>query len=167
MQYDKHAFDLLDIRAHFSCKKDAENCEKKQKSMSSEDQDRDFEVVDKRRVTPDEPQEAGPAEEAPEEPEEEEEAPPEPLDVWGLLRYTVGLLHGFAWQAMGLVPNPVSGKIEPDFEQARVAIDCAADMFRRMEEHVSEEEKLRLRSLISDLRLNFVQQKERAEKEGN
>jgi hypothetical protein len=155
---------VFDTRRHFSCKKDAESSEQNEKNMNSEGQDRDFEVVDKRRVTPDEPQEA---EEAASASEEGEEAPPEPLDLWGLLRYTVGLLYGFAWQAMGLVPNPVSGKIEPDFEQARVAIDCAADMVRRMEEHVGEEERLRLRSLVGDLRLNFVQQKERAEKEGN
>jgi hypothetical protein len=132
--------------------------------MGTEEQDKRFEVVDKRGVTGEETEQAEQAEQTP---EEQEEAPEEALDVWGLLRYTVALLHGFAWQAMGLVPNPASGKIERDLGQAQVAIDCAADVFRHMEGHLSAEESLRLRSLIGDLRLNFVQQKEKAEKEGN
>jgi hypothetical protein len=85
----------------------------------------------------------------------------ESVDVYGVLRYCIALLHSHAWQSMGLVPSPVTQKIERDMEQARIAIDCAGFLAERLEPKAEPEERASLRSLLTDLRLNFARQQER------
>jgi len=87
----------------------------------------------------------------------------QPMDVWGLLRYCILLLHSHAWQSMGLVPNPATGKVSKDLEQARVAIDAVSYLVSQLEGKLFGQELRDLRSMLSDLRLNFVQQQKAAE----
>jgi len=87
----------------------------------------------------------------------------QPMDVWGLLRYCILLLHSHAWQSMGLVPNPATGKVNKDLEQARVAIDAVSYLVSQLEGKLFGQELRDLRSMLSDLRLNFVQQQKGAE----
>jgi hypothetical protein len=127
-----------------------------------------FRIVDKRGASaekepaqPQEPQEeerpaAGESQAG--EPAEEAEA----VDVYGVLRYCIALLHTHAWQSMGLVPNPVTQKIERDMEQARVAIDCLNFLVERLDPNVGPEERRSLRGLLTDLRINFARQQERS-----
>lgn len=89
----------------------------------------------------------------------EESAPA--VDVWGLLHYCFLLLHASAWQKMGLVPDPATGKVVKDLEQARVAIDTAAYLAERLESRLTGQQLRDLRAMLSDLRLNFVQQSAR------
>lgn len=100
-----------------------------------------------------------PEEEKAEEPEvgKEEEALP-PLDVYALLRYCIGLLHGHAWQSMGLIVNPATKQATKDLEQARMAIDCVAFMVSQLEAKADDQERKQLQSLVGDLRMNFIQQ---------
>ena len=81
-----------------------------------------------------------------------------PMDVWGLLHYCLLLLHSYAWQAMGFVPDPATGKIAKDLEQARVAIDAASNLAGQLETRLCGRPLHDLRALVADLRLNFVQQ---------
>jgi len=103
--------------------------------------------------------------EQPEQPQEQppagEQQPQEavPLDVYALLNYALALMRDFAWQAMGLVPNAATGKVERSLEQAQVAIDAASFLAEKLEPTLSEAERPRLRSMISDLKINFLQQK--------
>ncbi len=84
--------------------------------------------------------------------------PPQPVDVWALLHYCFLLLHSHAWQSMGLLPNPATGRTEKHLEQARVAIDAAAGLAGQLEQKLTGAQLREVRSLLSDLRLNFVQQ---------
>lgn len=83
------------------------------------------------------------------------------MDAEGLVSMCVSMLHEVAWVKLGLVPNPMSQKIEKDLAQARLAIDCAADLVRHLESRVDANTRRDLQNLISTLRMNFVQQSQR------
>ena len=89
-----------------------------------------------------------------------QEAPPEleAVDVGAVVQYCISILSGHAWQWMGLVANPVTKKVERDLEQARAAIDCADALFKQIEARLPETEARQLRSVLNDLRVNFVRQ---------
>jgi hypothetical protein len=83
------------------------------------------------------------------------------LDTYTLLELFINLLSVKAWQDMGLRVDPRTKKISKNFERAEVAIDCIALMIDKLEPHISDStEKSRLRSLLADLQINYVQQKE-------
>lgn len=139
-----------------------------------------YEVKDKRRVNPDgslrddaeapaeepaqEPAEAA-AEEQPAEPgtEEKAEAPGAesempPPNIYETLQFITGLLVEQAWQFMGLHLPPGRKELVRDMTQAKIAIDVVIFMADKLHPHLGEDERRAIRSLISDLQLNFVQQ---------
>ncbi len=137
------------------------------------DEEKGYEVIDKRRVKPDDVSAEGETEEAPKEeasPEQPEEKSGEkpsaediaaglpPVDVYTLLGSFVALLGTHAWQWMGLVMNPSTGKIEKDLAQAKVAIDVIAAIAAQLEGKISPSESEQLKAMLSDLRINFVRQ---------
>ena len=82
-------------------------------------------------------------------------------DVRSILALFMGELRNLAWLRMGLVANPMTGQIEPDLAQAKMAIDTVSYLAEQLEPHVAPEERLPLKAMISDLRLNFVEQSKR------
>jgi len=91
---------------------------------------------------------------------EKEEKPPifdiASLDTYVLLELFINVLSAQAWQHMGLRLKTGTDKIEKDFERAKVAIDCIAFLTDKLEPHIQDSEKNRLRSLLADLQINFV-----------
>jgi hypothetical protein len=79
------------------------------------------------------------------------------LSVPGALRFCIETLQGLAWIKMGLVATPGSGKIEKDLPEARIAIDATADLVARLDPLLSEGERRELQTMLSNLRINFVQ----------
>lgn len=65
-----------------------------------------------------------------------------------------------AAMALGLVPNPVSGKTEKDVETARFNIDLLRMLRDKTKNNLNAEEKTFLDSVIADLQLKFVQNSE-------
>ena len=78
------------------------------------------------------------------------------LDTYSLLSLFIGLLTEKAWQTMGLRTKPGTDKIEADLEQAREAIDTAAFLAEKVQPHLPDVEKQRLKSMVADLKLNYV-----------
>ncbi len=103
-----------------------------------------------------------PKEEAEHKPEEEARGAPLP-DSGTLVASCIHLLSAKAWETMGLVPNPSTGKVERDFEEARLAIDGASALAEVLKPRVGDSESKDLDNLIANLRLNFVEQKRKAE----
>lgn len=154
----------------------------------TDEQEKNYEVKDKRRVNPDgtfkeetevkapsgESGDQSPAEETKEEtttqkPEEQEvkaedkkeqAAQPElPLvDVPAMLQFMANELAGLAWIYMGLQLPP--GKKEPvkDLTQAKVAIDTVVFIADKLQPHMTEDDRRATRALVSDLQLNYVRQ---------
>ncbi len=135
--------------------------------MTDSDEEKGFEVVDKRKVTMDEEGEihTHPENETEVEQAAEEEGPDlsglPPVDILSLIRYFMSMLSAQSWQWMGLVKNPATGNIEQDLDQAKTAIDTIAAMVQVLEPKVTQAERDELQRLLSDLRINFVQQSSR------
>ena len=83
-------------------------------------------------------------------------------DVRSVLALFMGELRNLAWLRMGLVANPMTGEIEKDLAQAQLAINTVGFLADQLEPHVAPEERLPLKAMVSDLRLNFVEQSKRA-----
>ena len=143
--------------------------------LADEKQDeKAYEVKDKRRVNPDgslreeaEPEPKATPEQTPaEEPqakaaEEPKTAPPveemPPPNVYETLQFMTGMLAEQAWVFMGLHLPP--GRKEPvtDLAQARIAIDAVIFLADKIHPHLGEDDRKALRSIVSDLQINFVQ----------
>jgi hypothetical protein len=131
-----------------------------------------FTFVDKRRTQAEGPVEAVAA------------APPEPLEAtveaggsesdedgaggvapstYDLIGYCINLLSSQAWQKLGLLADPQTGEAKPDLAEAKVAIDTVGDLAARLETApdavISADMRRDLRTLLNDLRLNYVSQR--------
>ena len=62
-----------------------------------------------------------------------------------------------AAMALGLTPNPQSGKVETDKELARFNIDLLLVLKDKTKNNLSKEETELLDQLLKDLQLKFVQ----------
>lgn len=84
-------------------------------------------------------------------------------DIYSVLGYCLSILAGEAWQKMGLMADPKTGEAAPDLEQAKVAIDAVGDLAARLEsapaEFVPATLRRDLKTLLNDLRLNYVGQR--------
>ena len=77
--------------------------------------------------------------------------------IYDHLAVVLDQFAGVAWQKLGLQPDMVTGKIESDLAQARVAIDVVGYIASQLETQLDEEDKKHLHSLVRDLKINYVQ----------
>jgi len=80
-------------------------------------------------------------------------------DATTLVTTCLSLLAAKAWEALGLVPDPATQKIERQLDEAQLAIDAAAALAELVRPRVSERERREIETLVTNLRLNFVEQK--------
>ena len=73
----------------------------------------------------------------------------------------VAMFQYAAMQQMGKLPNPATGKIERDLEQARMSIDMIEMLQRRTGSHRSAPESEFLDKVLFELRMNFVDESKR------
>ena len=134
------------------------------------EKEKGFEVIDKRgkrEETSQEPAAEAATAEAQPKAETAQEQKPEPgeevgtADVYSLIQWMILMLSESAWQWMGLHMNPATRKVERDLAQAKLAIDSVVFLADQVAPHVSEEQRRAYRALVSDLRVNFVQQSQR------
>ncbi|MBI4278812.1 MAG: DUF1844 domain-containing protein [Armatimonadetes bacterium] len=85
----------------------------------------------------------------------------QPLSVADLLRWCTSLLASRAWQAMGLVPDPATNTLSRNLDDARLCIDAASGLIDQLLPRADEKERRELQTLLANLRMNFVEQKER------
>ncbi len=134
------------------------------------DEEQGFTFVDKRRAAAETPLEepAVPAAEPVTEASEmsgaspDDDGPDGPSDVYSVLGYCMSILASQAWQMLGLIADQRTGEAKQDLAQAKVAIDAVGDLAVRLEaapaEFVPDALKRDLRTLLQDLRLNYVSQ---------
>lgn len=82
----------------------------------------------------------------------------EPLSVYMLLAVSLDQFASVANQKMGLQVDPITGKLDRDLKQAKIAIDVANRLVEAMDPELDEEDRRQVQALLSDLRLNFVRQ---------
>ena len=98
-------------------------------------------------------------------PNETEKKEPEPspvdisfLDIYQLVELFIMLLSEQAWRYIGLRVDPRTNKIDKDLAKGRVAIDCIISLVDKIESNLDNAEIERLRRLITDLQMNYVEQ---------
>ena len=72
------------------------------------------------------------------------------------------LVHS-AWVYLGKIKNPMNDKLEKNMDQASVQIDMLNMLFKRMTGNLSEEEDKYLGHVIRELKMNFVEEKNKPE----
>lgn len=97
------------------------------------------------------PPEGKPAEQAAGEPRQ-------PIDAYAVVKFCIAQLAAVAWQKMGLQADPVTNHVHKDIDQARLAIDSAAALLEKLQPHLQGQEARDYQSLLTDLRLNFLNQ---------
>lgn len=83
--------------------------------------------------------------------------PLEAIPTRELLVWMLGVLGAKAWQGMGLVPNPGSGKIEKDLGDAKIAIDAFSALLDAMRPQLEGQALRETEALLTTLRVNFVE----------
>jgi uncharacterized protein DUF1844 len=83
--------------------------------------------------------------------------PLEAVPTRELLVWMIGVLGAKAWQGMGLVPNPASGKIEKNLEDAKIAIDAFSALLDAMRPQLDAQLRRESEALLTTLRVNFVE----------
>jgi hypothetical protein len=83
----------------------------------------------------------------------------ERLPVGALILTCISLLASKAWEAMGLVPDPATKRIERHLEEAQAAIDAAAALAELIRGKLDDAERRDVDTLLMNLRLNFVEQR--------
>jgi hypothetical protein len=68
----------------------------------------------------------------------------------------VMMLASAAWQQLGKVPNPVSGKIEKEIPHAQITIDLITMLRDKTKGNLTGEEEKLISNVISDLQLNYA-----------
>ena len=81
-----------------------------------------------------------------------------PIDIYSLLKSFIAMLNAQTWQWLGLVKNPATGNLDKDLAQAKVAIDTISLLIDKLGTNLNPSEQREMQSLLSDLRINFVQQ---------
>ena len=80
----------------------------------------------------------------------------------------VGLVYSLQMQAMmnlGKIKNPMTDKVEKNMEGAEVSIDMIDMLLHKSKEGFTDEEKKVLETVVSDLRLNYVDEKSKKDDE--
>ena len=73
----------------------------------------------------------------------------------------VAMFQYAAMQQMGKLPNPVTGKIDRDLEQARISIDMIEMLQSRTQASRSAREGEYLDKVLFELRMNYVDESKR------
>ena len=79
------------------------------------------------------------------------------IDVYDVIMVMVDNLAMIAWQKLGLQPDMMTGKVEKDMVQAKVAIDLTTHLASFIEPRLDEDDKRQMHSLVRDLRINYVE----------
>lgn len=78
-----------------------------------------------------------------------------------LFTYLVNTFQSSAWIALGKMKNPMTDKIEINLEQASYYIDLLNMLQVKTKENLSEYEEQMLINTVSELKMNFIQEKKK------
>ena len=84
----------------------------------------------------------------------------EPLKIRELLLLTLANLEGKAWAYLGAITHVETGEMKKDLKEAKLAIDAYAALYELIKNEIGDEEKKQLELVLTNLRLNFVKEKE-------
>lgn len=86
----------------------------------------------------------------------EAEMPPLEMNVFDLLRASVGMFAQEAWVGLGIRARPGASEVETDLRCARVAIDTLEFLLAKLADELDPDEKRAFDAELSNLRINYV-----------
>ncbi len=90
-----------------------------------------------------------------------QEQEPQPISVSNVIVETLDFMSALAWQKLGLQPDMATGKLAPDLDQAKLAIDAVSALSEIILPQLdSEEDKRQVQNIVRDLRVNYVQRRQ-------
>jgi hypothetical protein len=92
-----------------------------------------------------------------EEPHAHETAGSVEIDVYALLRMSLGMFVEQAWVQMGLQLAPGAKDLKADLKQARIAIDTVNFMKEALGDTLDATERRDVDQLLATLRMNYIQ----------
>lgn len=82
-----------------------------------------------------------------------------------LFMQVIMMFQGAAMQQMGKLANPASGKVEQDLDQAKMSIDILGMLKEKTQGNVDENEGKFLDHVLYELRMNYVDEVNKAKQE--
>ena len=79
-----------------------------------------------------------------------------------LFMQVIMMFQGAAMQQMGKLANPASGKVEQDLDQAKMSIDILGMLKEKTQGNVNENEGKFLDHVLYELRMNYVDEVNKA-----
>ena len=73
-----------------------------------------------------------------------------------LFTQLLSVFYSSAMMALGKIKNPSTDKIERNLEQAKISIDILELIKEKTKNNLTDSQKRMLEGLLTDLRLNFV-----------
>ena len=83
-----------------------------------------------------------------------------------LFMYLVGTFQSSARVALGKVKNPLTDKLERNLKQASFYIDLLDMMQTKMEGNLTEYEEQVLINTVSELKINYIEEKKKQDESG-
>jgi hypothetical protein len=83
--------------------------------------------------------------------------PASPPSVYEHVYMILETMAHVSWQKLGLQPDTLTGKLESNIGEAKVAIDLVAHLVHVLEAQLDDEDRRRLQNLLRDLRINYLQ----------
>lgn len=83
-----------------------------------------------------------------------------------LFMYLVGTFQSSAWVALGKVKNPMTDKLERNLKQASFYVDLLDMMQTKMEGNLTEYEEQVLINTVSELKINYIEEKKKPDESG-
>lgn len=84
-----------------------------------------------------------------------------------LLTQLIALFQTAALQQMGKLKNPVSDRIEQGLHQAQISIDMLEMLHAKTKGNLTSEEERMFSTVLSELRLNYVDEATKAQAAGS
>lgn len=85
------------------------------------------------------------------------DVPQSPPSVYEHVYMLFETMTHVSWQKLGLQPDTMTGKLEANLPEAKVAIDLCGHLSGVLESQLDDEDRRRVQNLMRDLRLNFLQ----------
>jgi hypothetical protein len=92
-----------------------------------------------------------------------DETPKAPASVYEHIAMIMDQIASVSWQKLGLQPDIITGKLDKNLAEAKVAVDLTAHLAGILEAKLDDEDRRRVQSLVTDLRLNFIQKSREGE----